>query len=430
MKITVWGINYAPEAIGIAPFNRELCDYLVSRGHEVSAVTAFAYYPQWRKEAGDRGQLYRAEAIGGVRVYRCWCYVPAVVTALRRIAHELSFGFFSTLRILALPRAEVYLVVSPPLGLGFCAWIATKLKRSRFVFHVQDLQPDAAVGLGMIRSGGLIGALYRLERLAYGKAAVVSGISDGMMEAFSRKSVPPGKRVLLPNWLRLQSQSASGPRLNRSEARAEYGIGEGTILAIYAGNLGRKQSLEIVIDAAVLLAAARPASGEDRVAIIIAGDGAGRADLERRLGASPGIGVRLLPLLDENAYQALLLAADVALITQAEGSGQFFFPSKLLTVLAAGLPVVAVADNDSELARAVGAGGFGRTVAPGDAKALAAVLAMLGESRSQLRTWAAATIWVQRFSRENILPRFESLLLSVGRGGTVSGIDADVVLPA
>ncbi len=107
------------------------------------------------------------------------------------------------MQVLIRPRADVYVVVSPPLGLGFFAWIATRLKRSRYVFHVQDLQPDAAVGLGMLKRGWLVRLLYRLERLAYAKAARVSGISGGMMTAFQQKGVPSAKRVLLPNWLRV-----------------------------------------------------------------------------------------------------------------------------------------------------------------------------------------------------------------------------------
>jgi colanic acid biosynthesis glycosyl transferase WcaI len=414
MKVILWGINYAPESIGIAPFNRELCEYLAGRGHHVTAVTAFPYYPHWRKQPGDRGRWHRAETAGGVSVHRCWCYVPAVVTSLRRIAHELSFGLVSTLRILALPRADVYVVVSPPLALGFFAWIATTLKRSRFVFHVQDLQPDAAVGLGMLKRGWLVRALYGLERLAYAKAAVVSGISGGMMTAFRRKGVPPAKRLLLPNWLRIAAGSPSEAK-GRDEARRHFGIADGTLLAVYAGNLGRKQSLEILIEAAFLLMAA-PSDGAARVRLIIAGDGAARPDLEQCLRSHPGTGVQLLPLLSDDEYAALLGAADVALITQATGTGQFFFPSKLLSVLAAGLPVVAVADEDSELSHAVREGGFGHTVQPGDAIGLAAALRSLGESPAQLAAWAGRTVWVRQFSRETILPRFEQMLLDVARG--------------
>lgn len=420
MKILLWGINYSPESTGIAPFNRELCEYLAGRGHEVSAVTAFPYYPVWKKRPEDRGRLHRAEHIAGVRLYRCWCYVPAVVTTLRRIAHELTFCIASALRILGLPRADVYFVVSPPLALGLFAWIVTTLKGGKFVFHVQDLQPDAAVGLGMLKRGWLVRGLYALERLAYAKAAMVSGISTGMMGAFRHKGVPENRRIMLPNWLR-EGSAVKRDLATRAEARRKFGVTDGALLAIYAGNLGKKQSLEILGEAARLLAA-EPGSGDQAVRMIIAGDGAGRADLERSLQASAFTGVQLLPLLSDSDYESLLAAADVALITQAAGTGQFFFPSKLLSVLAAGLPVLAVADDGSELACAVREGEFGCVVPPGDAVGLTAALQAAARERVRIESWAQKTIWVRRFAREQVLPRFEAMLHRVSENDAGTAI--------
>lgn len=418
MKIVLWGINYAPEPVGIAPFNRELCDYLAAAGHDVTAVTTFPYYPQWRKDAGDARRWHRAETMGRVRVHRCWCHVPAVATTAGRMLHELTFGFASLYRILRLPRAALYVVVSPPLGLGCFAWIASRLKRSRFVFHVQDLQPDAALGLGMLERGPLVRALFGLERLVYAKAALVSGISEGMMAAFQEKGVPSTRRALLPNWLR-GAPAPAPSAADRAAARARFGVGEGTRLAVYAGNLGHKQKLEILVAAAALLGGPGPAGSRD-TRVVIAGDGAARADLEASLRAHPGIAVTLLPLLSDADYGALLLAADYALITQAAGCGHFFFPSKLLSVLAAGLPVVAVADAESELALAVAAGGFGCTVAPDDAPALAAVWQRLAAADALLAAWRERTRWVRRFAREAILPEFAGLLLAAETGDTVA----------
>ena len=418
MKVLLWGINYAPESTGIAPFNRELCEYLASRGHDVTAVTAFAYYPVWRKKPEDQGQLHRAEMIGAVKLHRCWCYVPARVTTLRRIFHELSFCLVSACRILSLPRADVYVVVSPPLALGMFAWLVTTLKRSRFIFHVQDLQPDAAVGLGMLKRGLLVRCLYALERLAYAKAAAVSGISQGMITAFRDKGVPENRRVMSPNWLRggapIRRDAAA-----RAAARAKFGIPEGVLLACYAGNLGKKQSLEIMVEAAQQLKADGATSGTP-VRLIIAGDGAGRGELERALANRPGVPVQLLPLLSDADYESLLTAADVALITQAAGTGQFFFPSKLLSVLAAGLPVVAVADQNSELATAVSEGGFGETVRPGDAIGLARTLRTAAADPHRLAEWGGRTNWVRIFSRDRVLPEFEAVLASVALNGRIA----------
>ena len=105
MRVVVWGINYAPEFTGIAPHNVALCDFLHDRGHDVEMVTTFPYYPTWQKRSEDRGQLYRTDLIKGVPVHRCWHFVPQRVSALKRILHEASFIFTSTLRLLTLPGA-------------------------------------------------------------------------------------------------------------------------------------------------------------------------------------------------------------------------------------------------------------------------------------------------------------------------------------
>ena len=211
MRVIVWGINYAPEFTGIAPHSLALCEFLHARGADVSMVTAFAYYPSWQKRPEDRGRLYRTDVIDGVPVHRCWHFVPAHVSALKRILHEGSFVFTSTVRALFLPRPDVYVVVSPPLLLGVAAWLVGKLKRAPFVFHVQDMQPDAAVGLGMLKPSWFTRALYGLEAFAYRHAARVSGITRGMLKTFQSKGVPESKLIYFPNAIDLKSEAVPPP---------------------------------------------------------------------------------------------------------------------------------------------------------------------------------------------------------------------------
>lgn len=395
MKAILWGINYSPEATGIAPFNAELAEYLASEDIEISVVTGFPYYPHWRKDSKDRGRLYRTEIINGVKVHRCAQYVPANVSTFRRIVHELSFGLSSLLRVLTLPRPDIYIVISPPLFLGFCAWVATLLKRNRFVFHIQDLQPGAAVGLGMVKGRGFIRALYALERFAYRKAAAVSGISGGMMDELQRKGVPARKRIYFPNWLRAAPRFAAW----RGGFRRRYKIPANHLLAVYSGNLGRKQGIDILIETAQRLQGSP-------VTMVIAGAGAEREGLAERVASLNLSGLHLLPLLDDGQYALMLADADVGLITQASGTGQYFFPSKLLTLLQAGLPVATVADEDSELARAVGDGGFGINVLPGDSSELASALLAMATDPAVMERLRRRTNWVERFSPHFVLPQF------------------------
>jgi colanic acid biosynthesis glycosyl transferase WcaI len=407
VNVVLWGINYHPEATGIGPFTTELADYLGVNGNEVRVVTAFPYYPEWRKASGNSGRIFRTDTMNGIKVHRCWHYVPGKVTTLKRIAHELSFVVTSFFRVLALPRADIYVVVSPPLALGFAAWIATRIKGSRYVFHVQDLQPDAAVALGMVNGGPLVRVLYLLERLAYRHATAVSGISGGMLAAFTRKGVPPERQILFPNWLRV---SEGIPRA-APNFRRRHGIPDSALLGVYSGNLGRKQGIEILLGAAKCLNdSARDDATAARVLILIAGAGAGRDALAERMSAMKLPNVVLLPLLNDADYAAMLGEADLALVTQAPGTGRFFFPSKLLSVLRAGLPVITVADHDSELAVAVKEGGFGLNVGPNRPEQLADVIRRTCADPALRAELAGRTLWVDRFQPALVLPRFAAHL--------------------
>src|ERR1700686_856753 len=101
MHIGFLGINYWPDETGIAPFTTGRCEYLASRGHQVTMCTGFPYYPTWRIPEQYRGRLFSREERNGVTIHRSWVYVPKHVNAIRRIIHEASFTASSLLRAMA-----------------------------------------------------------------------------------------------------------------------------------------------------------------------------------------------------------------------------------------------------------------------------------------------------------------------------------------
>lgn len=401
MRVVVWGINYAPEFTGIAPHTVALCEYLRARGDDVEMVTTFSYYPAWQKLPEDRGVAFRTDVINGVKVRRCWHYVPARVSALKRILHEGSFVATSSLRALALARPDVFVVVSPPLLLGAAAWIVGALKSAPFVFHVQDMQPDAAVGLGMLRAGWFTRALYALEALAYRKARRVSGITQGMLQTFQRKGVPPSKLVYFPNAIELGGEQTG---VARGEFRRANGFGDDEFIAVYAGNLGVKQGLDVLIQAARLVK-------NKRVRIVICGDGAQRDALIEMIREFGLPNVSMLPLQRGADYWRLLTDADLCLITQQAGTGNSFFPSKLLGLLACSKPVVTVASPQSELALSVVEGGFGVNIEPGQPARLAELFDELAASPDRLRQFGSAgREYVQQFDKATVFRSFAAML--------------------
>src|SRR5438105_9894605 len=250
MRVIVWGINYAPEITGIAPHNVALCEFLQRRGHDVEMVTTFSYYPAWRKRAEDRSRFFRTDRINGVPVHRCWHFVPWRVSAWKRILHEATFVLTSTTRIFLLRRPDVYVVVSPPLLLGAAGWLVATLKRAPFIFHVQDLQPDAAVGLGMLQTGLFTRGLYWLEAFAYKHATRVSGISGEIVNAFRGKGVPDRKLILFPNAVVLPADTDIPVR---GKFRAKHHFAAVDFLVVFAGNLGFMSGFDNIIESADLL---------------------------------------------------------------------------------------------------------------------------------------------------------------------------------
>jgi colanic acid biosynthesis glycosyl transferase WcaI len=402
MRVIVWGINYAPEFAGIAPHNVALCEFLDDEGHDVEMVTTFAYYPTWRKSAEDCGRLYRTDVVNGIPVHRCWHFVPARVSALKRILHEASFVFTSALRALFLSAPDVYVVVSPPLLLGMAAWLVGKLRGAPFVFHVQDMQPDAAVGLGMLKANWFTKALYRLESFAYRKAARVSGITPGMLQSFRKKGVPGSKLIYFPNTIELPNDTSLS---ERGSFRRRHGFTSDDFLAVYSGNLGVKQGLDILLETAPLLS-------DPRIRLVICGDGAQRATLAARVGEMKLTNLRLVPFEDD--YRTLLIDADICFITQQVGSGSSFFPSKLLGLLAEARPIVAVSAPESELAIALRQGGFGVNVPPGRPEELAALLDSLAKDPERLWIYGASgRRYVEQFEKSRVMRGFAEALRAV-----------------
>ncbi len=242
-----------------------------------------------------------------------------------------------------------------------------------------------------------------------------------MLAALARKGVPENRRIAFPNWLRGRRGDAAAP----GAFRAVHGIAPTAWLGVYSGNLGMKQGADVLLQAAELvarLAVSNPAAA--RITLVIAGAGAGRESLARRIGELGLPNVRLLPLLPDAEYDSMLRDADFALVTQAAGTGKFFFPSKLLSVLDAGLPVITVADDDSELALAVAEGGFGLNVEPGRPDLLAAALLRASADPGLRADLAGRTPWVERFRPSLVLPRYLERLAAAAQEGDSGPLQA------
>lgn len=394
-RVLLVAINYWPELTGIGKYTGEMAEWLVDRGVEVRVVTAPPYYPAWRVGSGYSAWRYRREQVAGVDVRRCPLWVPARPSGLKRIVHLASFAL-SALPLLLWSglrwRPDIVFVVEPPLFCAPGALLAARLAGGRAWLHVQDFEVDAAFELGILRSERLRRWVLTGERWLMRRFDQVSTISERMLERLEGKDVAASRRVLFPNWVeldRIHPQPAS-------PLRREWGVGEGEVLVLYSGNMGEKQGLEILIEAARMLRVAHPA-----IRFLLCGDGAARPRLERLAEGLPNILFK--PLQPTERLNDLLNLADVHVLPQRADAADLVLPSKLTNMLASGRPVVATASPGTQVAELVG--GCGMVVPPGDAVALADALTELAATADRRRSLgrAARTLAEQLWDKERLL---------------------------
>ncbi len=354
MNIAFVGINYTPEPTGFAVYTTGMAEYFVHQGDNVTVYTGFTYYPLWSKSAQDRGKWYRQECINSVDVRRSFLYVPCRPTPLTRILHEISFVASASINYILGPRADLTVIISPPLFLGIPIILIAKLKRSRIVFHIQDLQPDAAIDLGMLKRGWLTSFLLFVEKISYRIVDVVSTISEGMLDRIVAKGISRKKIFLLRNWA---NDDQVAPLSRDTAYRQELSLGN-KFVVLYSGNMGVKQGLRTLLDTARIL------EGTPDIVFVIVGDGGEKHGLLRRADEMNLQNVVFLPVQPYARLSELLATADVSLIPQKSGINDIVLPSKLSNIMASKRPVIAAANIDSEFGRIVCDSGSGLLISP------------------------------------------------------------------
>ncbi len=404
--LLIVGLNYAPEEVGIGPFTRGLAEGMAARGHAVRVIAGQPYYPQWKRYPGF-GPGWTGAEENGVTITRCPHYVPAQPSGIKRIVHLASFALSALAPALSAARAkpQVVICIAPALLSVPIAWIAARLAGAKLWIHVQDFEVEAALATGLVSDGTTARAARWLENRLLGLADRVSTISPQMCTKLAEKGVRASRVVELRNWA-----NAPVPDPARGNSyRSEWGLGQRRV-ALYSGNVANKQGIEIIIEAARLLA------GRQDLAFVICGEGPNRARLQEQAAGLSN--VQFHDLQPAVRLGELLALADVHLLPQIAGAADLVLPSKLANMLWSALPVVATAAPGTGLYDEVQ--GCGLATAPGDAAAFAEAIARLLDDPEEAAALGAEgeRRAADRWSRDAIVDRADAaiaLLTQVAR---------------
>ena len=226
--------------------------------------------------------------------------------------------------------------IIPSFFSTFVAILGASFYNSKTWLHIHDFELDAAFNLGILRLPGFI--KKKRKDLSKQKFSIkfhrVSTISVSMLKKLHQKGIDESVTSLLLNWV---DTKQIFPLTGRNSLRDALGFSREHIVALYAGNMGNKQGLEVIIDAA------RITESKKHIRFVLCGEGPAKSKLK---SLSSGLNnVRFIPLQPLQELNRLLNLADIHLLPQKPEAADLVMPSKLTGMFASGKPVIAIADK-------------------------------------------------------------------------------------
>ncbi len=363
MKILVFCPHFTPDLhAATGEVMSRLVHHLALQGHQLTVVTSLPWYRGHDVAEEWRGRPWQVERTEWGRVVRCWPFPTRKTNIKSRAVGFAAHTCLAASLGLTQPRHDVVLAMTPPLFLAEAAWLAASRMGVPFVLNTQDIFPDVAVELGAITNRRVIDVLRRYERTVYRRADAITVLSQDQQLNVASKLRPDhrgrhddrNKIHVIKNFVDIERIQ---PVARDNRYRRQLGLSEKTVV-MYSGNVGFSQSFDLV-----RLAAEANAARPD-LHFVINGEGAARPEVDRWAAGLSNVSV--VDFGPREQVPMILGAADLHLVLLKAGLAASSTPSKVYGILAAGRPVLASVDTDSEVASIISDAACGAAVPPDD----------------------------------------------------------------
>jgi glycosyltransferase involved in cell wall biosynthesis len=345
---------YWPGVEATAHLFSELCEGL-AEDFDVTVVTGRLH---------GRPDLPAREVRHGVEIIRVQSAAYDRSNLSRRAMNYLSYLVRAPRIAIAQPRPDVVLCGTDPPVIANVAIAVARRHRSPIVVISEDVFPEVAVALNRLSNGPLVKALRLLVSSYLRRADRVVAIGDLMRQRLVAKGAPADRVRVIPNWVDVRAVS---PRPKVNNWSIEQRVAD-RFVVMHSGNVGHAQDLDTLIRAATLL------RDLDDLLVLIIGTGARWWELVQLRDTVEADNVAFLDFQPRELLPETLAAADVHVVGLARGLAGYVVPSRLYGVLAAGRPVIAAAEEESETAVLVRNAHCGLVTPPGDSLRLAAAI--------------------------------------------------------
>ena len=344
---------------------------LQRQGHDVQVLTGFPNYPTGKIYPGYKLRFKQTEFIDGIEVTRVALYPSHDSSVLKRIFNYISFAFMAALiGIFSTKKADVIYAYHPPLTVGVAAIFIKFFRRTPIIYDIQDMWPDTLKATGMLNNDRLLNLISIICQQVYKYVDHIVVLSPGFKKLLINREVPENKISVIYNWCDEEALES------KTVLKDEYDqLLSDKFNLVFAGNLGKAQSLDTLINVAQNL------RHNPRIQLVFVGDGTERYLLIAKVDELNLDNVVFIPRVPMSEVGGILKKADVLIVHLKDDKlFEITIPSKTQAYMAIGKPVLmAVKGDASDIIKEAKAGAIAQ---PDDAESILEAINYLYHSSS------------------------------------------------
>ncbi len=321
---------------------------LVRQGFDVEVLTGFPNYPGGKVYPGYHIKWLQREVIDGVHITRVPLYPNHDQSAIKRVLNYASFAAAATIYgVFMAKRANVMYAYHPPLTVGMAAALIKLFRRVPVVYDIQDMWPDTLRATGMLNNTKALAVVGAVCRWVYRRMDHIVVLSPGFKRLLLQRGVPEAKLTVVYNWADEAALAAPVGQVPAAFPPADK------FRILFAGNMGKAQALDTVLDAAALLQ-----QRGSRVCWVMLGGGVEVGRLKAEAAKRQLANVVFLPAVPMAEVGTYLHAADALLVhLRKDPLFEITIPSKTQAYMTVGKPLLMAVNGDAaDLVRESGCG--------------------------------------------------------------------------
>jgi len=339
MKILLITDSYPPEIRSASHLMQELAEGLKERGHRIIVCTSYPQYNLSDEYKDIEFLEYTKE--NDIEIIRVKTLPHHKVNFIIRGIAQLymPYIFYKKIKKYTKEKIDAVIVYTPPLPLAKAGEMIKKEFAARYLLNVQDIFPQNAIDLGILKNKMLIKFFEQMEYKAYKNADIFTVHSEGNYDfILNRYPNFKDKLYVLQNWV--ETKSFEEVDLT-GEFRKRYGL-ENRFIILFAGVIGPSQGLDFVIEVAENIKELKD------ICFLIVGDGMEKERLEKLVKEKQLNNVYFKPFVSKTGYPKLVADCDVGLVSLTSLNKTPVVPGKILGYMASRKPILAFLNKESD----------------------------------------------------------------------------------